>query len=297
MNINCLFIWGLAKYSISWPPQQLGVANGGLTSGGRFVQLEVFAPSGGGNDATAVKRAFAFIGIAFVELASAAILLSGVSWITGFVYVFGLQFETHRLRVWVCFRESFTRCCSFHFLFGCGYLRGESSACECDWMHQKDASIWFVHLDIKVRVNEVSEPIAQSATLRDGLTQHQRSQNPWWTHADRSHWRCVCNGSKKHQGESWGTIPTWRVDCGSAVLQWKPNLWDEVASSHWSRQYFADSARWQYWQPENTSWLQLYRRIADLPKFVQSHIFATASVLGNQRPNLVHLPECAKECQ
>ena len=90
MNINCLFTWGLAKYSISRPPQQLGVANGGLTSGGSFVQLEVFAPSGGGNDATAVKRALSLGGIAFVKLASAAILLSGVSWITGVVYVFGI---------------------------------------------------------------------------------------------------------------------------------------------------------------------------------------------------------------
>lgn len=74
-------------------------AAGGLPSGGSFVQLEVFAPTGSGNNATAVKRAFPLIGIAFVELASAAILLSGVSWITGFIYVFGLQFETHRLRV------------------------------------------------------------------------------------------------------------------------------------------------------------------------------------------------------
>ncbi len=74
-------------------------AAGGLPSGGSFVQLEVFAPTGSRHDATAVKRAFTLIGIAFVELASAAILLSGVSWITGFIYVFGLQFETHRLRV------------------------------------------------------------------------------------------------------------------------------------------------------------------------------------------------------
>jgi hypothetical protein len=70
-----------------------------MRSGSRFVQFEVFTPTGSGNNAAAVKRAFTFIRIAFVELASAAILLSGVPWITGFVYAFGLQFETHRLRV------------------------------------------------------------------------------------------------------------------------------------------------------------------------------------------------------
>ena len=75
------------------------VATGGLCLGGRFIQFEVFAPTGGGNNAPAIKRAFALIGIAFVELASAAILLSGVPWITGFIYAFGLQFETHRLGV------------------------------------------------------------------------------------------------------------------------------------------------------------------------------------------------------
>ena len=91
-------------------------AAGGLASGGSFVQLEVFAPASSGHDAAAVKRAFTLGGIAFVELASAAILLSGVSWITGFVYAFGLQFETHRLRVGISFREFFTRRSSFHFL-------------------------------------------------------------------------------------------------------------------------------------------------------------------------------------
>ena len=99
-------------------------AAGGLCLGGSFVQLEVFAPSGGGHDATAVKRAFAFIGIAFVELTSAAILLSGVSWITSFIYAFGVQFETHGLGVGVSFRESFTRRSSFHFIFGCADLSG-----------------------------------------------------------------------------------------------------------------------------------------------------------------------------
>ena len=164
-------------------------------------------------------------------------------------------------------------------------------------MNQKDASIEIFHWDREVRVSEVSEPIAQNAILRDVLTKHQRSQNPWWKHVDQSHSRCVCNGSKKHQEESLGTIPTWRVDCGNAARQWKPNLWDEVTSNHWSRQDFGDSARSQCWQPENKSWLQPCQRIAVLPKFVQSHTFAIASVIGNQKPTLVHLPECAKEFQ
>ena len=99
MNINCLFIWGWAKYSISRPPPAVGGSQCGLPSGGRFVELEVFAPATSRHNATAVKRAFSLGGIAFVELASAAVLLSGVSWITGVIYVFGLQFETHRLGI------------------------------------------------------------------------------------------------------------------------------------------------------------------------------------------------------
>ena len=215
----------------------------GMHSGSSFVQFEVFTPAACRNNTTTVKRAFSLSGIAFIKLASAAILLSGVSWITGFIYVFGLQFEAHRLGIWISFREFFTRRGSFHFIFSCGCLSGQSSACDGGWMNQKDASIEIFHLDVKGMVSEVSEPVVQNTTLRDVLKQRQRSQNPWWTHADQSHWRCVCNGSKKHQAESLGTSPTWRVDCGSAVRQWKPNLWDEESSSHWSRQYFADWIR------------------------------------------------------
>ena len=76
-----------------------GGSSQGMRSGSRFVQFEVFTPSGCGNNATAVKRAFTLSCIAFVELASVAILLSGVSWITSLIYVFGLQFETHRLGI------------------------------------------------------------------------------------------------------------------------------------------------------------------------------------------------------
>ena len=77
----------------------MGEAARGMRSGSRFIQLEVLTPSGCGNNATAIKRTLSLSGTAFIELASAAILLSGVSWITGFIYAFGLQFETHRLRV------------------------------------------------------------------------------------------------------------------------------------------------------------------------------------------------------
>ena len=70
-----------------------------MRSGSRFVQFEVFTPTARGHDATALKRAFALSCIAFEELASAAILLGGVSWITRVIYVFGLQFETHRLGI------------------------------------------------------------------------------------------------------------------------------------------------------------------------------------------------------
>jgi hypothetical protein len=59
-----------------------------------------------------------------------------------------------------------------------GYLSGKSSACQCGGMNQKDASIEIFHLYEEGRVSEVSEPIAQNATLRDDLKKHQRSQNP-----------------------------------------------------------------------------------------------------------------------
>ena len=77
----------------------MGGSSHRMRSGSRFVQFEVFAPTARRHDATAVKRAFALSGIAFEELASAAILLRGVSWIASVIYVFGLQFETHRLGI------------------------------------------------------------------------------------------------------------------------------------------------------------------------------------------------------
>jgi len=77
----------------------VGEAARGMRSGSRFIQLEVLTPSGCGNNATAIKRTLSLSGTAFIELASAAILLSGVSWITRFIYVFGFQFEAHGLGI------------------------------------------------------------------------------------------------------------------------------------------------------------------------------------------------------
>ena len=123
-NLNCFFIWELAKYLISRKTPALKAAAGDLCLGGRFVQLEVFAPTTSRDDSTAVKGAFSFSCTALVELASAAILLSAVSCIANFIYVFGLQFETHRLGIRISFREFFTRRSSFHFIICSGCLSG-----------------------------------------------------------------------------------------------------------------------------------------------------------------------------
>ena len=83
------------------------MAISGLLSGGRFVQLEVFAPPGGGHNASPIKRAGArtLVGIAFIELAAATVLFGGVTGVTRGIHIFGVEFETHGFGIAIGFAE------------------------------------------------------------------------------------------------------------------------------------------------------------------------------------------------